>query len=102
MSVKLINLPNFLIIKVVLWFEETMHDFLFVSTSDKLNKNQLAKSTILSYHPLIIRKNNVFYHIKKLDENDFHLINFSLNTFDDLQYNDMILENYFKHQSKEI
>lgn len=100
---KLMHLPNFLIIKVVLWFDETIHDFVFVSTMDKLNQHQLAKSTILSKHPLIIKVNNTFYHIKQLNENDFHLINFCLNVFEnDFQYNDMVLENYFTYQSKEI
>lgn len=103
MQQKLLHLPNFLIVKVVLWFEETIHDFIFVSTMDKLNQYQLTKSTILSKHPLIIKTNNTFYHIKQLNENDFHLINFCLNAFEnDFQYNDMVLENYFMYQSKEI
>lgn len=103
MQQKLIYLSNFLIVKVVLWSEETLHDFIFVSTADKLNQHQLTKSTILSMHPLIIKIGNAFYHIKQLNENDFHLINFCLNAFEtDFQYNDMVLENYFMYQSKEI
>ena len=73
-----LKLPKFLIVKVVLFHEETINDFLFITDRTKFNMKQLMESSILSYHPLIIKVDNVFYHLKQLNEMIFILLIFVL------------------------
>ena len=73
-----------------------MTSFYFIAKLSQLNEKYLNDRNILSFHPLIIREGDKFYHLKKVDENDYFLIIFCLNIdSDDPTLNNLILENYF-------
>lgn len=95
-SFYLANLPNYMIVKCVINFDTITSSFYFIAKLSQLNKKYLNNQNILSFHPLIIRDGNKFYHLKKINENDYYLINFCLNIDSiDLTLNNTILENYF-------
>ena len=90
------NLPNYMIVKCIIIFDTMMTSFYFIAQLSQLNEKYLNNQSILSFHPLIINDENKFYHLKKISENDYFLINFCLNIdSDELALNNLILENYF-------
>lgn len=94
------KLPNFMIVKTVINVNHCTSCFYFVTKLSSLNQKYLNKQNILSYHPLIIKDKQKFYHIKKINEEDFLLINFCFeNDPDDLAINNLILENYFNQST---
>lgn len=95
-SVYFNNLPNYIIVKCVVNFDTITTSFYFIARLNQLNKKYINDQNVLSFHPLIIRDGDKFYHLKKIDENDYFLINFCLN-IDSIDHtlNNTILENYF-------
>ena len=95
-NIYFIDLPNFMIVKCIINFDTITTSFYFIAQLSQLNKKYLNNQNILSFHPLIIRDEDRFYHLKKVNENDYFLINFCLNVdSDDPTLNNLILENYF-------
>ena len=95
-NIYFINLPNYMIVKCVVNFDTITTSFYFITQLSQLNKKYLNNQNVLSFHPLIIRDGDKFYHLKKINENDYFLINFCLNVdSNDLTLNNVILENYF-------
>lgn len=95
-NIYLIHLPSYMIVKCIIIFDTVMTSFYFIANLSQLNEKYLNNRNILSFHPLIIRDGDRFYHLKKVNENDYFLINFCLNVdSDDPTLNNLILENYF-------
>jgi hypothetical protein len=95
-NIYLIHLPSYMIVKCIIIFDTMMTSFYFIANLSQLNEKYLNNRNILSFHPLIIRDGDRFYHLKKVNENDYFLINFCLNIdSDDPTLNNLILENYF-------
>ncbi len=95
-NIYLIRLPSYMIVKCIIIFDTVMTSFYFIANLSQLNGKYLNNRNILSFHPLIIRDGDRFYHLKKINENDYFLINFCLNVdSDDPTLNNLILENYF-------